>query len=59
MQLGNPGLQVSPCVVSWDEISHMALSQGAAFAAIVTALLEKPETYPPFLINGRPPHPPT
>jgi len=45
-------------VVSWDGISHIALSQGAAFAAIVTALLEKPETYPPFLIDGKPPHPP-
>ncbi|KAF5355173.1 hypothetical protein D9756_005692 [Leucocoprinus leucothites] len=36
----------------------MGFSQGAAFAAIVAALLEKPETYPPFLIDGKPPHPP-
>jgi hypothetical protein len=33
-------------------------SQGAAFAAIIAAVLEKPETYPPFLVDGKPPHPP-
>ncbi|OSC99607.1 FSH1-domain-containing protein [Trametes coccinea BRFM310] len=33
-------------------------SQGAAMAAVVAALLEKPETYPPFLVDGKPPHPP-
>ncbi len=33
-------------------------SQGAALAAIVAALLEKPESYPPFLVDGKPPHPP-
>ncbi|KAL4079240.1 serine hydrolase FSH [Scleroderma citrinum] len=32
-------------------------SQGAAMAALLAALLEKPETYPPFLIDGNPPHP--
>ncbi|EKM81246.1 hypothetical protein AGABI1DRAFT_112919 [Agaricus bisporus var. burnettii JB137-S8] len=36
----------------------MGFSQGAAFAAIIAALLEKPETYPPFLVDGKPPHPP-
>jgi len=33
-------------------------SQGAAMAAILAALLEKPAVHPPFLINGEPPHPP-
>ncbi|TFK26329.1 hypothetical protein FA15DRAFT_667629 [Coprinopsis marcescibilis] len=33
-------------------------SQGAAFAAVVAALLENPEVYPPFLVDGKPPHPP-
>ncbi|KAJ3554426.1 hypothetical protein NM688_g3117 [Phlebia brevispora] len=33
-------------------------SQGAAMAAMVAALLEKPEVYPPFMIDGKPPHPP-
>lgn len=33
-------------------------SQGAAMAALLTALLEKPESYPPFLVDGKPPHPP-
>ncbi|RPD66858.1 hypothetical protein L227DRAFT_648029 [Lentinus tigrinus ALCF2SS1-6] len=33
-------------------------SQGAAMAAFMAALLEKPESYPPFLIDGKPPHPP-
>ncbi|KAI0724157.1 FSH1-domain-containing protein [Fomitopsis betulina] len=33
-------------------------SQGAAMAAILAALLEKPEVHPPFLVNGQPPHPP-
>ncbi|PBK77587.1 FSH1-domain-containing protein [Armillaria solidipes] len=33
-------------------------SQGAAVAALLCALLEKPESYPPFLIDGKPPHPP-
>ncbi|KAJ3576489.1 hypothetical protein NP233_g397 [Leucocoprinus birnbaumii] len=36
----------------------MGFSQGAAFAAVIAALLEKPESYPPFLIDGKPPHPP-
>lgn len=39
-------------------IGVMGFSQGAALAAIVAALLEKPEAYPPFLINGKSPHPP-
>jgi len=33
-------------------------SQGAAFAALLAALLEKPYLYPPFLIDGQSPHPP-
>ncbi|TFK94280.1 hypothetical protein K466DRAFT_561233 [Polyporus arcularius HHB13444] len=33
-------------------------SQGAAMAALIAALLEKPDVYPPFLIDGKPPHPP-
>jgi len=35
----------------------MGFSQGAAFAAIVAALLERPHLYPPFLVDGKPPHP--
>ncbi|KAI0338381.1 FSH1-domain-containing protein [Trametopsis cervina] len=33
-------------------------SQGASMAAWLAALLERPETFPPFLIDGKPPHPP-
>ncbi|VDC05098.1 unnamed protein product [Peniophora sp. CBMAI 1063] len=33
-------------------------SQGAAMAAMLTALLEKPEVHPDFLVGGKPPHPP-
>lgn len=33
-------------------------SQGAAMAALLAALLEKPHSYPPFLIDGEAPHPP-
>ncbi|KAG1781978.1 serine hydrolase FSH [Suillus placidus] len=33
-------------------------SQGAAMAALLTALLERPHSYPPFLIDGEAPHPP-
>ncbi|KAF7366459.1 FSH1 domain-containing protein [Mycena sanguinolenta] len=36
----------------------MGFSQGAAFAALLAALLERPEAYPPFLVDGRAPHPP-
>ncbi|KAJ7220441.1 serine hydrolase-domain-containing protein [Mycena haematopus] len=36
----------------------LGFSQGATFAALLTALLERPEVYPPFLIDGRAPHPP-
>ncbi|KAJ7507350.1 FSH1-domain-containing protein [Mycena galericulata] len=36
----------------------MGFSQGAACAALLSALLEQPHTYPPFLIDGKPPHPP-
>ncbi|QRV83842.1 hypothetical protein RhiJN_11858 [Ceratobasidium sp. AG-Ba] len=33
-------------------------SQGAGMAAALAALLERPESYPTFLIDGKPPHPP-
>ncbi|PIL34624.1 hypothetical protein GSI_03403 [Ganoderma sinense ZZ0214-1] len=33
-------------------------SQGAAMAALISALLEKPAVFPPFLVDGKPPHPP-
>lgn len=33
-------------------------SQGAAMAALLSALLERPHSYPPFLIDGEAPHPP-
>ncbi|KAG2055547.1 FSH1-domain-containing protein [Suillus hirtellus] len=33
-------------------------SQGAAMAALLTALLERPHLYPPFLVDGEAPHPP-
>ncbi|KAG0708690.1 serine hydrolase FSH [Suillus ampliporus] len=33
-------------------------SQGAAMAALLAALLERPHMYPPFLIDGEAPHPP-
>ncbi|KAA1476507.1 FSH1-domain-containing protein [Dentipellis sp. KUC8613] len=33
-------------------------SQGAAMAVILAGLLEKPEVYPQFLVDGQAPHPP-
>jgi len=33
-------------------------SQGAGMAATVAALLEKPDLYPPFVVDGKPIHPP-
>ncbi|KAG7442929.1 FSH1-domain-containing protein [Guyanagaster necrorhizus] len=36
----------------------LGFSQGAALAAFLSALLEKPEAYPRFLIDGEAPHPP-
>jgi len=36
----------------------LGFSQGAAFAAIIAALLERPHLYPDFLVDGKPPHPP-
>ncbi|EIW80538.1 FSH1-domain-containing protein [Coniophora puteana RWD-64-598 SS2] len=33
-------------------------SQGAGFAPLLAALLERPHVYPPFLVDGLPPHPP-
>ncbi|KAF5365328.1 hypothetical protein D9758_005415 [Tetrapyrgos nigripes] len=36
----------------------MGFSMGAALAAFLSALLEHPERYPPFLVDGHAPHPP-
>ncbi|KAF9012675.1 serine hydrolase FSH [Cyathus striatus] len=36
----------------------LGFSQGAAFAALISALLERPDFYPSFLVDGKPPHPP-
>ncbi|KAJ6618731.1 serine hydrolase FSH [Mycena sp. CBHHK59/15] len=36
----------------------LGFSQGAAMAAVLAALLEKPHLHPPFLVDGIPPHPP-
>ncbi|THG97841.1 hypothetical protein EW026_g4250 [Hermanssonia centrifuga] len=36
----------------------LGFSQGAAMAALLAALLQKPDTYPAFLVDGKPPHPP-
>ncbi|KAL0955690.1 hypothetical protein HGRIS_001914 [Hohenbuehelia grisea] len=36
----------------------LGFSQGAACAALLSALLEKPHVYPPFLVEGKSPHPP-
>jgi len=33
-------------------------SQGAAFAGVISAILERPHLYPPFLVDGKPVHPP-
>jgi len=33
-------------------------SQGAAMAAIISVMLEKPEVHSPFLVDGKAPHPP-
>jgi len=33
-------------------------SQGGAFAALISALLERPNIHPPFLVDGQTPHPP-
>ncbi|CAK5278161.1 unnamed protein product [Mycena citricolor] len=33
-------------------------SQGAGMAGLLSAMLERPESYQPFLIDGQPPHPP-
>ncbi|KAF7325242.1 FSH1 domain-containing protein [Mycena kentingensis (nom. inval.)] len=36
----------------------LGFSQGAGMAAFLSALLERPNAYPDFLIDGQPPHPP-
>ncbi|KAI5123801.1 hypothetical protein M0805_009096 [Coniferiporia weirii] len=33
-------------------------SQGAVMGAMLAGLLERPELHPPFLVDGKPPHPP-
>ncbi|KIJ41081.1 hypothetical protein M422DRAFT_75668 [Sphaerobolus stellatus SS14] len=35
----------------------LGFSQGASMAAIVAAILERPESYPGFVVNGQPIHP--
>ncbi|KDQ13942.1 hypothetical protein BOTBODRAFT_145850 [Botryobasidium botryosum FD-172 SS1] len=35
-----------------------AFSQGTAMGGFILALVERPHLFPPFLINGKPPHPP-
>jgi len=39
-------------------VGVFGFSQGAAMAAVLAALLEKPHVYSPFLIDGKAPHPP-
>ncbi|KAF8548989.1 FSH1-domain-containing protein [Imleria badia] len=39
-------------------VGVFGFSQGAAMAALLAALLEKPHTYPAFLVDGESPHPP-
>ncbi|KAH9855499.1 FSH1-domain-containing protein [Lenzites betulinus] len=36
----------------------LGFSQGAAMAAIMSTLLERPEVFPGVLVDGKPPHPP-
>ncbi|KAF9269458.1 FSH1-domain-containing protein [Marasmius fiardii PR-910] len=36
----------------------LGFSQGAGLATLIAALLENPHAYPPFLVDGQPPHPP-
>ncbi|TFK53891.1 hypothetical protein OE88DRAFT_1127947 [Heliocybe sulcata] len=36
----------------------LGFSQGSYMAVILTALLENPDVYPPFLVDGKAPHPP-
>jgi predicted esterase len=57
------GLQESIMVIrdvlreqSFDGV--FGFSQGAAFAGLLSALLERPHLYPPFLVDGKAPHPP-
>ncbi|KAG9312108.1 serine hydrolase FSH [Chiua virens] len=39
-------------------VGVFGFSQGAAIAALLAALLEKPHSYPAFLVEGESPHPP-
>ncbi|KAF9017737.1 FSH1-domain-containing protein [Hymenopellis radicata] len=41
-----------------ETLKRERLIQGACMAAFLAALLERPEVYPPFLVDGKPPHPP-
>ncbi|KAF8601701.1 hypothetical protein BDV93DRAFT_524636 [Ceratobasidium sp. AG-I] len=36
----------------------LGFSQGCGMAAILALMLERPESYPPFLLDGKAPHPP-
>jgi len=36
----------------------LGFSQGAAFAAVIASLLERPDIHPPFLFDGKSPHSP-
>ncbi|KAI5123800.1 hypothetical protein M0805_009095 [Coniferiporia weirii] len=52
-------LEVLKGVLSRNKFEGVfGFSQGAAMAALLTAVLERPHTYPAFLIDGQPPHPP-
>jgi len=52
-------LQMLKDVLSRDHyVGVFGFSQGAAIAALLAALLEKPHTFPAFLVDGKPPHPP-
>jgi len=52
-------LQTLKDVLARDRyVGVFGFSQGGAMAALLAALLEKPHTYPAFLTNGEPLHPP-
>jgi len=52
-------LEVIKDVLSKDTYAGVfGFSQGAGMAATIAALLEKPHLYPPFIVDGKPIHPP-
>jgi len=58
----NGGLEISLAymreILAKDHfVGVFGFSQGAVMATILCALLEKPMAYPPFLIDGKAPHP--